>query len=40
MIVNAAQLDPFRKLAQEKIWPAYQKQYPDLWDQIVKAAQV
>jgi len=40
MVVNAAQLDPFRKLAQEKIWPAYQKQYPDLWDQIVKAAQV
>jgi tripartite ATP-independent transporter DctP family solute receptor len=39
MIVNAANLDPFRKLAQEKIWPAYQKQYADLWDQIVKAAQ-
>jgi len=40
MIVNAAQLEPFRKLAQEKIWPTYQKQYPDLWDRIVKAAQV
>lgn len=40
MMVNAAQLEPFRKLAQEKIWPTYQKQYPDLWDRIVKAAQV
>lgn len=40
MIVNAAQLEPFRKLAQEKIWPTYQKQYPDLWDRIVKAAPV
>jgi len=39
MIVNAADLDAFRKVAQEKIWPAYQKQYPDLWDQIVKTAQ-
>ena len=40
MIVNAADLDAFRKVAQEKIWPNYQKQYADLWDQIVKAAQV
>ena len=39
MIVNGAQLDPFRKLAQEKIWPAYQKLYPDLWDKIVKTAE-
>jgi TRAP-type C4-dicarboxylate transport system substrate-binding protein len=39
MIVNAANLDAFRKLAQEKIWPSYQKQYSELWDQIVKAAQ-
>lgn len=39
MIVNAADLDAFRKVAQEKIWPAYQKQYPELWDQIVKTAQ-
>jgi tripartite ATP-independent transporter DctP family solute receptor len=39
MIVNAANLDAFRRVAQEKIWPAYQKQYPELWDQIVKTAQ-
>jgi hypothetical protein len=37
--VNAANLEPFRKLAQQKIWPNYQKQYADLWDQIVKAEQ-
>jgi len=34
MTVNAADVDAFRKLAQEKIWPAYQKQYPELWEQI------
>jgi tripartite ATP-independent transporter DctP family solute receptor len=39
MTVNAPNLEPFRKLAQDKIWPNYQKQYADLWDQIVKAAQ-
>ena len=26
---------PFKKLAQEKVWPQYQKQYGELWDQIV-----
>ena len=25
----------FRKLAQEKVWPQYQKQYAEMWDQIV-----
>lgn len=39
MIVNGPNLEPFRKLAQEKIWPNYQKQHAELWDQIVKAAQ-
>ena len=34
MTVNPADVDAFRKVAQEKIWPAYQKQYPELWDQI------
>jgi tripartite ATP-independent transporter DctP family solute receptor len=37
MIVNKADVDAFRKVAQEKIWPAYQKQFPDMWDQITKA---
>ena len=36
MVVNTADVDAFRKLAQEKIWPAYQKQFPELWDEIVK----
>ncbi|MEI7710206.1 MAG: TRAP transporter substrate-binding protein [Rhodospirillales bacterium] len=35
MTVNAPNREPFRKLAMEKVWPAYQKQYPELWDQIV-----
>jgi tripartite ATP-independent transporter DctP family solute receptor len=36
MVVNTADIDAFRKVAQEKIWPAYQKQFPELWDEIVK----
>jgi tripartite ATP-independent transporter DctP family solute receptor len=36
MTVNTADVDAFRKLAQEKIWPDYQKQYPELWDEISK----
>jgi tripartite ATP-independent transporter DctP family solute receptor len=36
MVVNTADVDAFRKLAQEKIWPGYQKQYPELWEEIVK----
>ncbi len=35
MVVNAPNREPFRKLAIEKVWPAYQKQYTELWDQIV-----
>ena len=35
MTVNPANVDAFRKVAQEKIWPAYQKQYSELWEQIV-----
>src|SRR5205814_76603 len=31
MTVNAAHVDAFRKVAQEKVWPAYQKQYSELW---------
>lgn len=36
MTVNAADVDAFRKLAQEKIWPGYQKQFPELWDEIIQ----
>src|SRR5437763_1780331 len=35
MTVNTADVEAFRKIAQEKVWPAYQKEYPDLWDEIV-----
>ena len=34
MIVNAPNRDAFRKVAMEKVWPNYQKQYAELWDQI------
>jgi tripartite ATP-independent transporter DctP family solute receptor len=36
MTVNAANIEPFKKVAQEKVWPAYQKQYSELWDEITK----
>ena len=35
MIVNVPDRAPFLKLAQEKVWPAYQKNYGEIWDQIV-----
>ena len=35
MTVNTANVDAFRKVAQEKVWPKYQKQYSELWEQIV-----
>jgi tripartite ATP-independent transporter DctP family solute receptor len=35
MIVNAANVEAFRKVAQEKIWPAYRQQSGELWDAIV-----
>ena len=38
MTVNAPDLGPFKKIAQEKIWPGFQKQYGGLWDEIVAAA--
>jgi len=37
MTVNVPDRAPFLKLAQEKVWPAYQKQYGELWEQIVSA---
>jgi tripartite ATP-independent transporter DctP family solute receptor len=36
MVVNEANVPSFRKVAEEKIWPGYQKQYPELWEEIVK----
>ena len=33
MTVNAADVDAFRKIAEEKVWPAYQKQFPEMWEQ-------
>jgi tripartite ATP-independent transporter DctP family solute receptor len=37
MKVNTANVEAFRKVAQEKIWPAYQQQYGALWEEIAKA---
>jgi len=34
MTVNMPNHAPFKKLAQEKVWPQYQKQYGELWDLI------
>jgi TRAP-type transport system periplasmic protein len=35
MTVNSADVEAFRKIAQAKVWPHYQKEYPDLWEEIV-----
>jgi tripartite ATP-independent transporter DctP family solute receptor len=35
MKVNAADVATFRKVAEEKIWPAYKQQYGEMWDKIV-----
>jgi tripartite ATP-independent transporter DctP family solute receptor len=35
MTVNAADVPAFKKLAEEKVWPRYKKQYAELWEQIV-----
>ena len=35
MIVNAADLEAFRRVAQDKIWPEYRQANAALWDQIV-----
>ncbi len=35
MKVNTADVEAFRKIAQEKVWPAYQKEYADIWEEIV-----
>jgi len=35
MKVNASDVAAFRKVAEEKVWPQYQKLYAELWDRIV-----
>jgi tripartite ATP-independent transporter DctP family solute receptor len=35
MIVNGADVEAFRKLAQDKVWPAYKTQFPEMWEEIV-----
>ncbi len=35
MKVNTADVEAFRKVAEQKIWPQYKQQYSDLWDKIV-----
>jgi tripartite ATP-independent transporter DctP family solute receptor len=35
MTVNTADVEAFRKIAQEKVWPTYQKEYSEIWDEIV-----
>ena len=35
MKVNQADVASFRKLAEEKIWPAYRTQFAEMWDKIV-----
>jgi hypothetical protein len=34
-VVNAADVEAFRKVAQDKVWPAYKKLFPEMWEQIV-----
>jgi tripartite ATP-independent transporter DctP family solute receptor len=34
MVVNTADIEAFKKVAQQKIWPTYRPQYADLWDAI------
>src|SRR5471030_2085153 len=34
MVVNEAKLELFRAVARDKIWPAYQRDYPELWETI------
>jgi tripartite ATP-independent transporter DctP family solute receptor len=34
MVVNDADVDAFRKVAEERIWPSYHKQYAEMWELI------
>ena len=35
MAVNTADVGAFRKVAEEKVWPAYKAQFPEMWEEIV-----
>src|SRR4051812_8614055 len=35
MTVNKADVEAFRKIAQDKVWPAYKQQFPEMWEEIV-----
>ena len=35
MTVNEANVPAFKKVAEEKVWPKYKQQFPELWAQIV-----
>ncbi|MBV8754775.1 MAG: TRAP transporter substrate-binding protein DctP [Hyphomicrobiales bacterium] len=38
MTVNAADVDAFRKTAQDKIWPGYEKQFGVMWELVANQA--
>ena len=38
MVINAADVDAFRKVAQEKIWPGYEKQFGAMWEAVANQA--
>jgi tripartite ATP-independent transporter DctP family solute receptor len=38
MTVNAGDVDAFRKVAQEKIWPGYEKQFGAMWELVANQA--
>src|SRR5207248_13493 len=35
MTVNKADVEAFRRVAQDKVWPAYKQQFPEMWEEIV-----
>jgi tripartite ATP-independent transporter DctP family solute receptor len=35
MAVNSADVAAFRRVAQDKVWPAYKQQFPEMWEEIV-----
>jgi TRAP-type C4-dicarboxylate transport system substrate-binding protein len=35
MTVNTADVEAFRKIATEKVWPTYKQQFPEIWEEIV-----
>jgi TRAP-type C4-dicarboxylate transport system substrate-binding protein len=37
MKVNGADVASFRKVAEEKIWPAYKQQYGEMWERVAAA---